>query len=277
MPANHLAGMGPQKLQVDLEGPTSPPLNMAFPDRSQHNMLLPLVQADLAMALLVDLVAPILHQTSMESPGLPAVSVQAILCRLSTALLVFQADLEAPVLYQFLADLVALAPCRLNMVLLVPQADLGVPVLCQRSMVLPQVPADSMRQAHSTPLEVDMLLQEEDIVPRKTILLSQLTTSTLTKFRTPSPEPNLVKRKVARTKMLKAPTGSSCPTAGCRSWNTRLTRKDIDHRSATRTLVPDTPADLSRGDKEDHIKTRKKRVFSYRDSEIYMYFMINRM
>lgn len=170
MPANHLADMGPQKLQVDLEGRTSPPLNMAFPDPSQLNMLLPLVQADLAMALLVDLVAPVFHQTSMESPGLPAVLVPAILCPLSTALLVFQADLEAQVLYQFLADSVALAPCRLNMVPLVPQADLGVPVLCPRSMVLPQVPADSMRQAHSTPLELDTLLQG-DTVPRKMILL----------------------------------------------------------------------------------------------------------
>jgi hypothetical protein len=141
------------------------------PDLSQHNMLLPLLQADLEMALLLDLVVLPLPQTSMESLVLPVVSVLAILCRLSTALPVFQADLEVPVLYKFLVGLVAIAPCHLNMVPLLPQDALKVPTLCQLSTVLHQVPADSMPQAHSTPLEVDTLLQEEDTMPKKMILL----------------------------------------------------------------------------------------------------------
>jgi hypothetical protein len=144
---------------------------MAFPVLLAAWVLLPVLRAYLEMVLLLDLVVLPLPQTSMESLVLPAVSVPAILCRLSTALLVSQADLEVPVLYQFLADLVALAPCHLNMVPLVPQADLGVPALCQRSMVLHQVPADSVPQAHSTLLAVDTPLQEEDTTPKKMILL----------------------------------------------------------------------------------------------------------
>jgi hypothetical protein len=77
--------------------------------------------------------------------------------------------------------------------------------------------------------------------------------------RTPNLELNLAKRKVARRTMLKVPTASSCPMVDCRSWNTRPIRKDTDHRSATRTLEPDIPVGPSRGDKEDRIKTTKKK------------------
>jgi hypothetical protein len=133
------------------------------PDLSQHNTLL-LLQADLEMVVLLHL------QTNMEYLVLPAASVPAILCRLSTELLVLQVDLEVPVLYPFLAGLVALARFHLNTVPLVPQANLGVPALCQRSMVLHQVLADSMPQVHSTPLAEDTLLQEEDTMPKKMIL-----------------------------------------------------------------------------------------------------------
>jgi hypothetical protein len=79
---------------------------------------------------------------------------------------------------------------------------------------------------------------------------NQLTTSSPTKFRTQTVEANSAKRKVVRTKVLKVPTASSCQTVDCRSWNMRPIRKDTGHRSATRTLEPDTPGDLSKGGKD---------------------------
>jgi hypothetical protein len=186
---NHLCHecTGLQNPQVDLEDKGRLPLNMAFLvdpsdlvvpahlpavsvvlDRSQHNTALPLAPSDL--------VAQPLLQASTEPLVPPAVLVAPVLCQPSMAPLVPPAVLVAPVLCQpsmapldFQAVSAVLAPCHLSSETLVLPADLEEPTLCQRSTVLRQPLADW--PPHSTLLGVDMLLQEEGTMPRRTTWL----------------------------------------------------------------------------------------------------------
>jgi len=145
---------------------------------SQHNMVLPLLQAGLEMELPIDLVAPPNPLAGMEPLSSPAVSVVKILCLLSTAFPVLLTDLDLRVFHQpnmvpleFPADLVVLVPCRLGLEPLVLQVDLKAQVLCQRSMVLHQRQGDSTFPNHSTLQTVDTLPQKGNTMPKKMIWL----------------------------------------------------------------------------------------------------------